>query len=291
MFPVCMVDCGKYSPVLAPASRPETVIETATAITAITVNLPHHLSKKEGFKILNYEKNGDRAMSALAASRDKDDGIKLADRAINDYKNAIAIDAGNYVLVHKYCRVVEIKYNFLIPDDERENERLKVYADTLSMLEKIYPGDDNPVYADYDKALFLVLNGQQFNIFQVIGVVNRVYELCEKIYKTNPGFEDYSAEAALGRLNYLAPNIPFFITWPDKRKSLDYLVESLKNNPGSFEIKYFLADSLYALGEKDKAAVYYREVMEDAPRRDINYFEDNKVKRNCAVRMKELGVQ
>lgn len=81
------------------------------------------------------------------------------------------------------------------------------------------------------------------------------------------------------------------MTWPDKSMSKIYLEEALKFNPDSFLVKFFLADTLYALGEKNRAVGYYDEVRDAAPENNINYFQDLKVKRNCAERMKELGIK
>jgi tetratricopeptide (TPR) repeat protein len=238
-----------------------------------------------------FEKLGDRAEAQLAKTRDTARAIGLADRALDDYKKAIAIDSADEKLVHKYVKIIEIKYNLLIPDNEMEEEKKKVYSETLSMLERLYPGQNNSIYADFDISLLLILNNINYNIVQAIVVANRIRDLCEKIYNEDRTFEDYSALAALGRLNYLAPNIPFILGWPDKAKSKQYLEEALKAEPDSLLIKYFLAETLYALNEKERAEEYFREVVSAAPRDDYDYFQDKKTQLNCGIRMKELGLQ
>jgi tetratricopeptide (TPR) repeat protein len=240
---------------------------------------------------IEYEKQADAILSQLAGTTDPEAALKLAGSAIDYYKKALDLNKTNDRLVHKYCKAIELKYNLIIPDGQQESEKQKVYADTLSMLEQLHPGENNSVYADYDMALFLILNAQYYIIFQVIGTVNRIHDLCEKIYKEDRSFENYSAAAALGRINFLAPNILFLIGWPDKNLSRQYLEEALKANPDSILVKFFLAETLYSLGEKDKAIAYYKQVVNAEPRHDINYFQDKKTQRNCAIKMKELGIQ
>jgi tetratricopeptide (TPR) repeat protein len=280
--------CATYCPKTNPQGKPE----MQNMESAIPVVLPQRrVSYGDAVKSINYEKKGDAAMTMLIKSRGSEKEMELADVIIDDYKNALILDGKSEILVHKYCKAVELKYNLLMPEGEKEAERQKAYANTLAMLETLYPGENNTIYADYDKALFLVLNTAYSNIFQVIGVVNRVHALCEKINKEDVNFEDHGALMALGRINFLAPNVPVFIPWPDKKLSRSYLDEALKYNPDSLLVKFFLADTLYAIGEKEKAAVYFLEVVGRAPREDINYFEDRKVRNICILRMKELGIQ
>jgi tetratricopeptide (TPR) repeat protein len=234
---------------------------------------------------------GDKITGQLSKTRDTAKALGFSDRALDYYKKAI--DGGNTdeKLVHKYVKIIEIKYNLLIPDNEREDEKNKVYSETLAMLEQLYHGAGNSIYADFDISLLLILNNINYNIVQAIVVANRIKDLCEKIYNEDKTFEDYSALAALGRLNYLAPNIPFILGWPDKNRSKQYLEEALKAEPGSLLIKYFLAETLYALNDKERAIGYFREVVSAEPRDDINYFQDKKTQLNCGLRMKELGLQ
>lgn len=284
---ICSAGCATY----APATEQHLSREIQTMVAEAPVLPRGPVSHRDAVRSVSYERKGDKAMTMLIKSRGSAKEIELADNIIDDYKNALILDGKSGILVHKYCQAVELKYNLLMPEGEKEAERQKAYADTLAMLETLYPGENNAVYADYDKALFLVLNTAYSNIFQVIGVVNRVHALCEKIYKEDAGFEDHGALTALGRINLLAPNIPVFISWPDKKLSRSYLEEALKYNPDSLLVKFFLADTMYALGEKEKAAVYFMEVAGRTPREDINYFEDRKVRNICITRMKELGIQ
>lgn len=240
---------------------------------------------------LLYEKQGDRAFIRLAKTTDFSRALELASSAVGFYKKAVVLNKSRESLVHKYCMAIELKYNVLIPDKERKIEKKNVYADTLAMLEKLYPGETNSIYANYDLTLLLILNAQYSIIFEVIGAVNRIYGLCGKICIENRSFEDYNAAAALGRINYLAPNIPVLIPWPDKKMSRKYLEEVLTSRPDAILVKYFLADTLYALGEKKKASVYFNEVNNAVPRCDMRYFSDVKTRRNCAIRMEKLGIK
>jgi tetratricopeptide (TPR) repeat protein len=249
------------------------------------------VSIADAVQSLKFEKQGDKVYAQLARTRDMGRALELAGSAIELYKKSIDLNKGRETLVHKYCIAIELKYNLIIPDGEQNAEKQKIYAETLAMLEQLYAGGIYSKYAEYDTALLLILNAQYYIIFQVIGAVDRIHGLCEAVYKDDKSFENYSAAAALGRINFLAPNIPFILSWPDKNLSRQFLEEAHRSNPDSHLIKFFLADTLYALDEKEKAAGYFRDVMKTEPRQDIYYFQDRKVQRNCGIRMKELGLQ
>lgn len=240
---------------------------------------------------LKYEKKADRLFARLSKTFDQVKALELAGKTTDMYKKAVLLNKGKDSLVHKYCIAIEVMYNLIVPDNEKIAEKKKVYADTLAMLEKFHSGGDKSIYANYDLALLSILNLQYFNVFQVLGAVNKLRDSCELVYSKDVGFEKYTCAAALGRIHYLAPNIPILIPWPDKKLSRKYLEEVLQNTPDSLLVKFFLADTLYALGEKEKAAGMFREIMSAKPRQSIEYFQDLKTQRNCGVRMKELGIQ
>lgn len=276
-------ETSKFVPEQKTENTPVAVVAVNTPAPAPTKAVPVQTRK--------FEREGDKITAQLAKTRDTVLALGLADRVIDNYKKALAAGNTDEKLVHKYVKSIEIKYNLLIPDNEMEDERKKVYSDTLAMLEQLYPGANNSIYADFDISLLLILNNINYNIVQAIVVANRIRDLCGSIYKEDKTFEDYSALAALGRLNYLAPNIPFILGWPDKNRSKQYLEEALAAEPGSLLIKYFLAETLYALDDKERATGYFREVVSAKPRDDINYFQDKKTQLNCGIRMKDLGLQ
>ncbi|MCX7871599.1 MAG: hypothetical protein N2485_08580, partial [bacterium] len=88
-----------------------------------------------------------------------------------------------------------------------------------------------------------------------------IKDYAEKLLKLDESFENHSAYIILGRLHYKAPNIIFLLTWPDKKKSKEYLEKYLEKEPGSLTGMYFLADTLWELGEKEKANELYKSIL------------------------------
>jgi tetratricopeptide (TPR) repeat protein len=262
------------------------------AATATAVPIPVVLSAvKTAAQSLKYEKAGDSMLERLNKVRDLSRAMDIAGNALDDYKKALDLDESNDRLMHKYCMAIEMKYYYMLPEGENEIERRQVFSDTLQRLERLHPGNNNTIYADYDITILLILNAQYFSIFQVIGAVNRIHDICEKVYRLDRSFENYSAAAALGRVHFLAPNIIFIMGWPDKNLSRHYLEESVRSNPDSLLIRFFLADTLYSLGKKDAAVKLFDSVTNTQARDSIDYFEDSKAKADCLKRMKELGLK
>ncbi len=244
-------------------------------------------------KAANYTRIANRIFSRLNNVRDFKFARKIVGKAVYYYKKALALDRHNEKLTHKYIKAVNMRYNLLIPTGEKPDIKKKIYSDTLKMLESIYPSMENSAYISYDMSFILIQLLEFYNPFEAISAVNRIKKHAEKVCKKNPSFENYDAMAVLGRIHYLAPNIPFILTWPDKKKSKKYLEKVHANNPSSRLIKFFLADTLYELGgaDRERAIMYYRDAAGTEPRHDINYFRDLKIKKECGDRMRQLGIK
>jgi len=169
----------------------------------------------------------------LNKERNFDDALEISNKAIYYYRKAIELNLQDDRLIHKYVMAIYMKYALIIPENERAEEKKKVYSDALALLRQLYPEMKNSIYINYDMSLLLIHNIDYYNAFESISAANEIKKYCEKIYNENPSFEDYDAGAILGRIHYLAPNIIFLLPWPDKALSKKYLEEALANNPES----------------------------------------------------------
>ena len=245
---------------------------------------------KTAAQSLKFEKAGDAEFARLKKIHDSKRAMDIAGNSIDDYKKGLDLDENNDRLMHKYCMAIKMKYYYMLPVGENEAERREVFSQTLERLKRLHPGDDNTIYADYDLAILLILNAQYFSLFQIFGVVNRIHELCGRVYARDRAFEDYSAVAALGRINLLAPNIPFLMGWPDRELSRQYLEEAAGSKPDSLLMRFYLGDTMYSLGKKDDGISLFKSVINTPAREGIECFEDNKAKLETLKRMKELGL-
>jgi hypothetical protein len=275
-----LLSCAGPASETVKTSTPASASPSPTAVPARII--------KESFKI---EKQADLAFNRLNRERNIEKAAADCAEAIELYRKAVDLYPANEKLAHKYTLSVDMLNNLLIPFGQKTAEKQKAYDSALALLERLYPGNDNSSYINYDIALMLIGAINYYNFIQAIAAVNRIKDYAEKIYKADHGFLDYDAEAVLGRIHYLAPNIPFILPWPDKNISRQYLEDAHVHNPGSLLIKLFLADTLYSLGEKETATALYREVRTAKAREDLNYFRDMKVHSDCERRMLELGIQ
>ena len=266
-----------------------------TAVLLLAAGLQAAAKKTPAPAALTPEQEADAAYDARNAVTDTAGAAAAADLCIEKYKKA-AETAPSDELIYKYVRAVDFKNYNLVKDDDA---RKQAYKDMLDIVDKYCAGNTNCASSHYIAYCYMTLWGRYGDIINVMeaatsGIAGKVKDNAEKLYAIEKPFKDYAACLALGRLHWKAPNIPIIMTWPDKNLSKKYLEEYAAEynaeNPDALIGKFFLADTLWDTGDKEKAAALYKEVMNTPARKDC-YWEDVKAKEICGARMKEQGIQ
>lgn len=212
------------------------------------------------------------------------------DKAIMHYEKVLKLFPHNDELLYKYSRAVDFKYT-LLPLNWNENTRRKIFEDLIEKLEQCYEKKPDSVYLNCSLARIWGRYGELLGGLTAArkGVAGKIKGYAEKLYKLDKTFDHYSAGLILGRLHYKAPTIPLLLTWPDMNESKKYLEEVYQNHSDFLFACFFLADTLYELGEKKRAIQLYKKVMSVPIDPDL-YYEQLNVKKQCEIRMKELGL-
>lgn len=100
------------------------------------------------------------------------------------------------------------------------------------------------------------------------GLADKIKTHTEKLMNLNPEFADGAPHKLLGVINYKAPNIPFFLTWPSKEVAEQHLIEALKINPKSISNIYFYAEFLTEVKRNAEAKVLLNKILNASPRED-----------------------
>jgi len=84
-------------------------------------------------------------------------------------------------------------------------------------------------------------------------VALKVKAFAEKTIELDPSYCEGGGYRTLGRLHYKTPKIPFFLTWPNKKKALELLEKAVKEAPDNLTNRLFYAESLIERGKRDQA--------------------------------------
>jgi tetratricopeptide (TPR) repeat protein len=241
-------------------------------------------------KVLSAEDQADKMFAERNDVTDTAKALENADKCIEAYRQILSA-AKTDALIFKYVKAADFKYYNLVQDPE---QRKQAYKDMITMLDKFCEGNTLCASSNCVSYCYMTLWGRYGDIIDVMeaatsGIAGKVKENAEKLYASDKTFKDYAASIALGRLHFKAPNILLIMTWPDKNESRKYLEEFVMANHESLIGKLFLADTLWDLGDRVKAAGLYKEVNGTKPRPG-EYFEDMRAKELNAARMKEQGI-
>jgi hypothetical protein len=241
--------------------------------------------------LLTPEQAAEKLFAAMGNVTDTAKAMEADEKCIAAYKKLIDSGATDRMFYY-YVIAVDNKNSDLVKDKDQQKQAFK---DAIALVDKYCEGNTNCANSIYISYCYMTLWGRYGELIDTMeaatsGIAGKIKDNAEKIYAIDKTFKNYVASKVLGRLHFKAPNIIFIMTWPDKNLSKKYLEEYMAANPGSNTGKFYLADTLWDLGEKDRATALYKEVMAAAPA-VTNYFEDLSLKETVAARMKEQGIQ
>lgn len=217
--------------------------------------------------------------------------LENADKIIAAHKKVFESTPSDITL-YKYVLAVDFKYSNLVADKEL---RKKAYKDMTAVLDKFCEGNTLCASSNYIAYSNMAMWGRYGDLIDLMeaatsGIAGKIKNNAEKIYASDKTFKGWAASYALGRMHYKAPNIVFIMTWPDKNLSKKYLEEFTAANRDDILGKVYLADTLWDLGDREKATALYREAVNMKPRAS-DYFEDTGDHEAAVARAKEQGIQ
>ncbi len=217
--------------------------------------------------------------------------VKKIEKAINLYKSALKnADKDRDIILYKLTKAIDFKY-FILDNNYKKSEIKKVYSELIESLLKELKTKPNSKYLNYSISLAYGRYATLIGVFTAArkGMAGKIKKYTLRLYKIDKNFENCFAPMMMGRIHFKTPKIPLLLNWPSNKKSKKYLEEALKDCKNYYYIHFFLADTLYKLGYKNRALKYYKTVL-DFKIRDEFRFEDLSLKKECSQRLKELKI-
>jgi len=218
--------------------------------------------------------------------------IENINKAIELYKQALnnKENTDKDVIIYKLTKAIDFKY-FILENNYPKNEKKKIYSNLIKIIKNELKTRPDSKYLNYSISLAYGRYATLIGVFTAArkGMAGKIKKHTLKLYELDKHFEHCFAPMMMGRIHFKTPKIPLILNWPSNNKSKKYLEEALKNCNDYYYIHFFLADTLYKLGYKDRAIKYYKKVLDFKVRED-NRFEDLSLKKECKERLKELKI-
>lgn len=239
--------------------------------------------------VLGFEKQGDAYFAMCNEIRSPDEAVKNIDLAAKNYLKAFKSGKPDAVRLFKYIKARDFKYRFLYGTTQ---QRKAEYERLIKKYEPLNSKFSNTKEFNYSMAVVWASRGEiTRDTFDMSNkeIAEKIKKYGEALYGMDKSFEDYSACRILGRLHYIAPAVPLILPWPDREKSKSYLEEAIKYSPVNTEAVFFLADTIWDMGDKKRAEKLFKQVRDAEPRKDFWYYDVWAAKQS-AERMKKLGI-
>jgi hypothetical protein len=225
-----------------------------------------------------YQKDGDDLYARRAEGYT--DGVvdpTNIKKALAFYHKGYALGDDSEEMVIKIMRAT---YFYAIYAESDSAKQKKAFSDVIELGEETLADKSSSAALNYHLAVAWGSWGDINGIFASArkGIADKVKELGEKVIKLDPAYAEGGGYRTMGRLHFMAPRIPFFLSWPSKKKSQGFLEKAIKLGPTNITNHLFLAETLYANGKKELALrqIDYIERAKVNPTKKIEDLRDKK---------------
>ena len=220
------------------------------------------------------------------------------DRAIADYRRALALDPLSYEARLRLLRAFFFRGGFCDMDAREQvklfEEAKKLAEDSVRLLDADVHRVHGHVRADGARTiapaaetyLWAAVSWGQWAVFHKLyaawqSAPARIRDLAQAAIQIEPAIAQAGGYLILGRLHVEAPRIPMLTGWVSREKGIAYLRTGLAIAPDNTALMYFLADALLSVdpSKKEEARSLLQRCASATPRpeyavEDAHYAEE-----------------
>jgi tetratricopeptide (TPR) repeat protein len=93
------------------------------------------------------------------------------------------------------------------------------------------------------------------------GIPGRVKAIAEKVIALDPKYLDGAGYRMYGRLHYIVPSVPIVMSWPSKKKSIEYLEKACAIGPKNLFNNLYLAEVLIDQKQTERAVPLLKSIV------------------------------
>ncbi len=193
----------------------------------------------------------------------------LADKAIVDqsislYKKILDTSTDTKVKQEAAWKILQayfFKALFTTVDDK---EKVKIFSEGVSIGEKSVNEFPQSVAVNCWFGIVLGYKGEFDSKINSAkdGVPGRVRQIAEKVIALDENYLDAGGYRMYGRLHYIVPSIPLVMSWPSKRKSVEYLEKAYAIAPDNLFNELYLAEALLDQKQTERAVRILESIVE-----------------------------
>ncbi len=135
------------------------------------------------------------------------------------------------------------------------NEKVKIFSEGVDIGEKLMNEFPESVAVNCWFGIVLGYLGEVDSKIHSArnGIPGRVKKIAEKVIALDEKYLDAGGYRMYGRLHYIVPSIPLVMTWPSKKKAVEYLEKACKIGPHNLFNQLYLAEALLDQKETERA--------------------------------------
>ena len=180
--------------------------------------------------------------------------------ALELFEKAAKAAPSSYEARWEGARMAYLHGNFDLPADA-EKDRLTVFQRGIDLAEGAVALRADGVEGHFWRGVLLGSFGETKGIFKALGMAPEIRKEMETCLKLDGTVECFGPQRVLGRLYFKLPGFK----GGDNQKSLEYLEKAVQGCPSNALARLFYAETLKALGQKEKAKEQLRAILTMQP--------------------------
>jgi tetratricopeptide (TPR) repeat protein len=134
-------------------------------------------------------------------------------------------------------------------------EKVKIFSEAVTIGEKLVDEFPESVAVNCWSGIVLGYLGEVDSKLNSLrnGIPGRVKKQAEKVIALDENYLDAGGYRMYGRLNYIVPNVPLVMSWPSKKKSVEYLEKAYTIAPDNLFNELYLAEVLLDQKQTERA--------------------------------------
>lgn len=212
----------------------------------------------EGLRWYNQRTSGATGLKAKVEHIDK--AIAYFSKSLQTKENEL--ESAIYLM---RCYIFKARFT-----QENDNDKRKTFQLAKEVGDRFVPK-----YALSKELRFEYLSslgqwGEVLGVFRAAkeGVVDKVKVEMEALIKLDPEFRNAVGERSLAVLNLRVPKIPFILSWPDKKKSLQMTSSIIRRYPDDIGNNIYHAEALIENGREKEAISYLQRALSMQPQEE-----------------------
>ncbi|MBN1757542.1 MAG: hypothetical protein JW863_04455 [Chitinispirillaceae bacterium] len=185
------------------------------------------------------------------------------DQSISLYRKILDTSADGKMQQEAAWKILQAYFFKALFTTNDNKGKVKIFSEGVSIGEKLVEDFPQSVAVNCWFGIVLGYKGEFDSKLHSAkeGIPGRVKAIAEKVIALDDTYLDAGGYRMYGRLHYIVPSVPVVMSWPSKKKSVEYLEKACKIAPKNLFNNLYLAEVLLDQKQTERAVPLLKSIV------------------------------